>query len=85
MRLPDDFPHTRHEQYVVALPEAIRLRFEHLEAAGVHHRLQLYYVAMRDRALDALIEDGWAWEDIERALRRRGLPPAFCPPTLDER
>jgi hypothetical protein len=80
MRLPERFPHTRHEQYVVALPEDIRSRFEHLEAAVIHHRLRLHYVAIRDRALAALIEDGWSEEDIERALRRRLLPPAFFPP-----
>lgn len=80
MRLPEDFPHTRREQYVVTLPEELRSGSEHLEAAVVHHRLTRHYEVVRDKALIALIDDGWTGEDITRALRRHRLPPAFYAP-----
>ncbi|HLM07552.1 MAG TPA: hypothetical protein VK402_20430 [Blastococcus sp.] len=38
MQLSADFPHSRHEQYVIALPYELRSRAETLEAIAVLHR-----------------------------------------------
>jgi hypothetical protein len=42
VQLPEDFPHTRHEQYVVALPASLLTRAEVCEALGISERLHRY-------------------------------------------
>jgi hypothetical protein len=79
MQLPAEFPHTRHEQYLVALPDELRSRAETWEAIAVLHRGQLFFGAIREKAVAELARRGWSDEDIRRASLRQGLPAAFHP------
>jgi hypothetical protein len=45
MQLPAEFPHTRHEQYLVALPDALCTTAEMREALAILRRLRRWYSA----------------------------------------
>ena len=71
MRLPATFPHSRHEQYVVVLPDGLLSRAEMLEAIAVLDRARLFYAAVRHIAVAELVRRGWSYEEIERGVLSR--------------
>jgi hypothetical protein len=79
MQLPADFPHTRREQYLVALPHELRSRAERLAALAVLYRAQLFYDERAEKAFSELAARGYSDEDIARAITPR-LPAALRPP-----
>lgn len=56
MQLPDEFPHTRHEQYLVALPPELLSVAELRTALGVVSRLRSFHRRELVRLLLALDE-----------------------------
>jgi hypothetical protein len=61
MRLPEDFPHTRREQYLVALPEDLQTVEELDTGTAVLRRLRRFY----DSELARHVADRWPAEPSE--------------------
>lgn len=83
MHLPPDFPHSRHEQYVVALPGELLSEAETWEAIEVLDRMRCIFAAFREKSVAELLRRGWSDEDIERIERAPGLSAAFFPRTTN--
>ena len=78
MHLPPGFPHTRHEQYLVALPNELLTPAELLNVVALLDRSGLYLQAIKERSLAELAARGHSEADIERLLHPR-LPRALYP------
>ena len=78
MQLPPEFPHTRREQYLVALPMVLLTRAEMARAIAVLHRARLHVTTMAEMCATELLAQGYSDDDIERAAFPR-LPPALYP------
>jgi len=79
MHLPPDFPHSRHEQYFVALPGELLSEAETWEAIEVLDRVRFIFTAFREKPVPELLRRGWSDEDIERIERAPALSAAFFP------
>jgi hypothetical protein len=72
MRLPKRFPHTRQEQYLVALPVELLSDDEALRAALVIRRLQRHLDLIILRSIARLREVGVSDEEIDRVIAAAG-------------
>jgi len=68
MQLPEDFPHTRREQYLVALPEQLQTDEELHSGMGVLRRLRRFYDRITLLHVIRLRADGCSAEEILRVL-----------------
>jgi hypothetical protein len=81
MLLPPGFPHSPHEQYVVALPVELLSPAETWEAIDVLERTRRFVAAYRQTWAAELVRRGWSEEDIERIGRPPELSADFFPAT----
>jgi hypothetical protein len=68
MHLPDDLPHTRHEQYLVALPDELLSHEETLIVIEVLRRVRRFYVARIWRHIVATLPPDRSETDVVLAL-----------------
>jgi hypothetical protein len=68
MRLPARFPHSRHEQYLMALPDGLLSRAETREKIAVMIRARSFYDALLVESVAELMREGCTDEDIVRLL-----------------
>ena len=76
MKLPGYVPHTRHEQYLVALPPALLTGAEHVTARLVLQRWRNLVSLMVRPWAEALMARGFTVEDIVASMEGP-LPPVF--------
>jgi hypothetical protein len=70
MRLPDDFPHTRHEQYLIALPDELLSDDETLTSISVLQRARRFYDARIWRHIVATLPPDPSETDVVLALAK---------------
>jgi hypothetical protein len=68
MRLPEDFPHTRREQYLVTLPPDLQTIEELKTSIAVLDRLRRFNRGLMLRHIAQLQAAGWSDEDVMRLL-----------------
>ena len=68
MQLPENFPHTRREQYLVALPAELQSDQELRSAITVLRRLRRFNDRLTLRYVRRLQEAGWPDEELVRLL-----------------
>jgi hypothetical protein len=76
VQLPADFPHTRHEQYLVALPDPLLSPAERRASIAVLGRFQRFCEADLARSLAAMARHGFSAQEVELVLNC-GVPAAF--------
>ena len=68
MQLPDDFPHTRNEQYLVALPAELLTVGELRSSLVVLRRLRRFNDGLTLMYISRLKADGWSDEELVNLL-----------------
>jgi hypothetical protein len=74
MELPADFPHTRRDQYLVALPPRLLTYDETRKALRITRRFGEWQDTRQVLLVCALLRDGWSEVDVLDLLLNR--PPA---------